>query len=81
MSDPITRKENLLRSISNGENAPISPITREEQYLSFIAGSSNYIPDHPITREEMYLDKIARQGAGGSGEAVEVWDGTGIVIS
>jgi hypothetical protein len=67
MSNPITRKEKLLNSIANGENPQISPITREEQYLSFIAGSGNSIPDHPITREEIYLDKIARQGISGGG--------------
>lgn len=67
MSNPITRKEKLLKSIANGENPQISPITREEQYLSFIAGSGNSIPIHPITREEIYLDKIARQGISGGG--------------
>ena len=67
MNNPITRKEKLLKAIANGENPQISPITREEQYLSFIAGSGNSVPDNPITREEVYLDKIARQGIGGGG--------------
>ena len=67
MNNPITRKEKLLKAIANGENPQISPITREEQYLSFIAGSGNSVPDNPITREEFYLDKIARQGTGGGG--------------
>lgn len=30
------------------------PITRKEQYYSYMAGESSYLPD-PITREEKYL--------------------------
>jgi hypothetical protein len=68
----ITRKEALLRSISGGESANVSPITREEQYLSYIAGESNSYPTQPITREEVYLDKIAKSGvSGGSGVNVQ----------
>lgn len=39
---------------------PENPITRNEMYLSKIAGEETQIPDHPVTREEMYLDYIAR---------------------
>ena len=68
----ITRKEALLKSISGGESANVSPITREEQYLSYIAGESNSYPSQPITREEVYLDKIAKSGvSGGSGVNVQ----------
>lgn len=44
---------------------PSNPITRQEQYLSRIAGEETVIPDKPITREEQYLDYIARNGSGG----------------
>lgn len=65
---PITRKEALLNSISGGESANLSPITREEQYLAYIAGESNSYPITPITRGEVYLDKIAKRGvSGGNG--------------
>ena len=46
---------------------PEEPITREEQYLSAIAGEDHEIPEKPITRIEQYLDYIARNGGGGSG--------------
>lgn len=46
---------------------PENPITREEQYLSKIAGQGFPIPDYPITREEQYLDYIAKHGGGGGG--------------
>lgn len=68
----ITRKEALLKSISGGESANVSPITREEQYLSYIAGESNSYPSQPITREEVYLDKIAKSGISGGGSGVNV---------
>lgn len=72
MSKPITRQEALLNSIANGENSQIQPVTREEQYLSYIAGESYSYPPNPITRKEAYLDKIARSGvSGGSGVNVQ----------
>lgn len=46
---------------------PSNPITRQERYLSKIAGEETSIPDYPITREEQYLDYIARHGGGGGG--------------
>ena len=42
-------------------SVPDSPITREEQFLNVIAGSSGPLPDVPLTRKEQYLAKIAGQ--------------------
>lgn len=46
---------------------PDNPITREEMYLSNIAGEGTQLPDHPVTRVEQYLDYIANNGGGGGG--------------
>lgn len=48
---------------------PSEPLTREEQYLSAIAGitSSSDIPEKPLTRVEKYLKKIVENGGGGGG--------------
>ena len=50
-------------------NPPAEPLTREEQYLSAIAGvtSSSDIPEKPLTRVEKYLNKIVENGGGGGG--------------
>ena len=50
-------------------NPPAEPLTREEQYLSAIAGvtSSSDIPEKPLTRIEKYLNKIVENGGGGGG--------------
>ena len=50
-------------------NPPAEPLTREEQYLSAIAGvtSSSDIPEKPLTRIEEYLNKIVENGGGGGG--------------
>lgn len=63
MQNPITRREKLLKSIVDGQKSSITPITRQEQYLAYIAGESNTKPEHPITREESYLDKVASGGS------------------
>lgn len=42
------------------------PITRKEQYYSYMAGESSYLPD-PITREERYLYYLCINGQGGGG--------------
>ena len=47
---------------------PNEPITRQEMYLSNIAGQNTALPDAPITREEMYLDYIAKTGGTGEGD-------------
>ena len=54
---------------NNGFPVPEEPLTREEQYLSAIAGvtSSSDIPEEPLTRVEAYLNKIVENGSGGSG--------------
>jgi len=46
---------------------PETPLTREERYLSRIAGENHALPEHPITRIEHYLDYIAKNGGGGGG--------------
>lgn len=43
------------------------PITRKEQYYSYMAGESSYLPE-PITREEQYLYYLCVNGAGGGSE-------------
>ena len=40
------------------------PITKKEQYYSYMAGKSTYLPE-PITREEQYLHYLCVNGAGG----------------
>lgn len=54
---------------SQSTDPPAEPLTREEQYLSAIAGvtPSSDIPEKPLTRIERYLNKIVENGAGGSG--------------
>lgn len=48
----------------NNTNPPSEPLTREEEYLSAIAGvtSSDDIPEKPLTRVEQYLNKIVEDG-------------------
>ena len=46
---------------------PSNPQTRQEVYLSNIAGQGTTLPTEPHTREEEYLDYIARNGGGGGG--------------
>lgn len=46
---------------------PDKPLTRQEMYLSKIAGENTELPREPLTREEMYLEAIA-QGGGGSSD-------------
>ena len=45
-------------------NVP-DPITRVEQYLSFLSGESSQYPDDPITRIEKYLYHLCVNGGGG----------------
>lgn len=54
---------------SQSTDPPAEPLTREERYLSAIAGvtSSEDIPEKPLTREEKYLNKIVENGGGGGG--------------
>ncbi len=41
----------------------IDPITRREQYLSYMAGLSDSYPENPITREEQYLYYLCKKGS------------------
>ena len=54
---------------NNGFPVPEEPLTREEQYLSAIAGvtASTEIPEKPLTRVEAYLNRIVENGGGGGG--------------
>lgn len=67
----VTREEELLNSLANGVPSDITPITREEQYLSYIGGGSYSYPLEPITRKEALLKSIAEKGvSGGSGVTI-----------
>lgn len=67
----VTREEELLNSLANGVPSDITPITREEQYLSYIGGGSYSYPLEPITRKEALLKNIAEKGvSGGSGVTI-----------
>ena len=44
-----------------------SPITRKDQYLSYLTGNTDYYPTDPITREEKYLYYLCVNGIGGGG--------------
>lgn len=59
----------MSENTNNGFPVPEEPITREEQYLSAIAGvtAATEIPPEPLTRVEAYLDKIVKNGGGGGG--------------
>ena len=59
-----TMSDNIINT-----NPPSEPLTREEEYLSAIAGvtSSSDIPEEPLTRVEKYLNKIVENGGGGGG--------------
>lgn len=44
-----------------------SPITRKDQYLSYLTGNTDYYPTGPITREEKYLFYLCENGGIGGG--------------
>ena len=67
MSEAITREEQYLNAISNGEGTDLKPITREEMFLAKIAGQNVQVPT-PITRKERFLNKIKSGGGGGIAE-------------
>jgi hypothetical protein len=75
---PTTRKERLLNTMVTGVASGVEPITREEQYLSYIAGETYTKPDAPITRKEFFLDKIPQGGGNGGGvnKLPKVFDGS-----
>ena len=43
------------------------PITRKDQYLSYLTGNTDYYPTDPITREEKYLFYLCENGGIGGG--------------
>ena len=67
--------ENIPYGTQNPE-PPAEPLTREEQYLSAIAGvtSATDIPPVPLTRVEKYLNKIVENGGGGGGGGTSDYD-------
>ena len=67
--------ENIPYGTQNPE-PPAEPITREEQYLSAIAGvtPATDIPPVPLTRVEKYLNKIVENGGGGGGGGTSDYD-------
>ena len=67
---PITREEKLLNTLATGVASGVSPITREEQYLAYIAGETATKPDAPITRKEAFLDRVPQGGGGGGGVTI-----------
>ena len=38
------------------------PISRKEQYMSYLTGNTDYYPKDPITREEQYLYYLCVNG-------------------
>lgn len=74
--DPITREEQYLNAVSEGEQVDIKPITRKEYFLAKAAGQDVNTPE-PITREEMFLSKIASNGGTGGGGGS---DGRGLKV-
>lgn len=68
MSEAITREEQYLNAIANGEGTDLKPITREEMFLAKIAGQNVQVPT-PITRKERFLNKIK---SGGGGDIAEI---------
>lgn len=66
----IIKEDNIMSdNTNNGFPVPEEPLTREEQYLSAIAGvtEASEIPEKPLTRVEAYLNKIVENGGGGGG--------------
>lgn len=74
MSDvAITRTEQYLNGIAEGESVDIEPVTRKEFFLAKAAGMDVETPD-PVTREEIFLSKISGSSSGGSSGGVpEGW--------
>ena len=47
------------------------PISRKEQYMSYLTGNTDYYPKNPITREEQYLFYLCQNGGIGGGVTPE----------
>lgn len=76
----IIKEDKTMSDNINNTNSPSEPLTREEEYLSAIAGvtSSDDIPEKPLTRVEKYLNKIVEDGGGSVYDKLEA--GTNINI-
>lgn len=76
----IIKEDKTMSDNINNTNPPSKPLTREEEYLSAIAGvtSSDDIPEKPLTRVEQYLNKIVEDGGGSVYDKLEA--GTNINI-
>ena len=71
----MSRVEDMLTAIADGNPITDEPICRREQFLQAIAnndGSAN-LPD-PICREEMLLKQIAENGTGGGSGTITTED-------
>lgn len=66
MIDPVTRREQLLSAISTGGDI-ISPVTREEMYLAYMAGDTSVVLPEPVTRKEQFLYQACLNGGSGGG--------------
>ena len=67
MSEPVTRQEQLLSAISTGGDI-ISPVTREEMYLAYMAGDTSIVLPEPVTRKEQFLHQACLNGGSGGVE-------------
>lgn len=47
------------------------PVTRIDQYMSYLTGNTSYYPKDPITREEQYLFYLCENGGIGGGVTPE----------
>lgn len=47
------------------------PVTRIDQYMSYLTGNTDYYPKDPITREEQYLYYLCENGGIGGGVTPE----------
>lgn len=77
----IIKEDNIMSdNTNNGFPVPEEPRTREEQYLSAIAGvtEATEIPEKPRTRVEAYLNEIVENGGGSVYDKLEA--GTNINI-
>ena len=67
MSEPVTRQEQLLSAIATGGDI-ISPVTREEMYLAYMAGDTSIVLPEPVTRKEQFLHQACLSGGSGGVE-------------
>lgn len=83
MSEPVTRQEQLLSAIATGGDI-ISPVTREEMYLAYMAGDTSIVLPKPVTRKEQFLYQACLNGGGGGAKEPyieETYDSNGKLTS